>query len=94
LSSTLLDSAILHSRATQRGVECQANGNGARKPNGNGRAKPFFGSTNDRRTEIEAKFVRDLIAEGVPPIAAVRRLAEIIAPGPWSRKPGPRTNGQ
>jgi hypothetical protein len=65
--------------------------NGASKPNGgNGVRK---GNGRDT-TEIEAKFVRDLIAEGVPPIAAVRRLAEIIAPGPWQRKPGPRANGQ
>jgi hypothetical protein len=64
----------------------------------NGKAKLNGGNgrdtTNDKRTEVEAKFVRDLIAEGLTPIAAVRRLAAIVDPGPWQRKPGPRANGR
>ena len=74
----------------------QANGkpNGARKPNGKGNGKSFFGgTTNTKRTEAEAALCRHYIAAGMKPIDAVRKLARCVVPDPW-RKLGSRANGQ
>jgi hypothetical protein len=57
--------------------------NGARKPNGKGNGKSFLGdTTNTKRVEAESALCRHFIANGAKPIDAIRRLAEIIAPGP------------
>jgi hypothetical protein len=69
--------------------------NGARKPNGKGKA--FSGDpASNKRIEAEAALCRSYIAAGMRPLDAVRKMATIVDPAmTWQRrKPAdPPTNG-